>query len=113
MTRLLRRKPMLLIGLLGVVTLWPALAGACPRCSDALPTGTEPTTAGSAATDGGVEDPVGSVVRRGGGNLAAGFYYSILFMLAVPMALAAGLGGLLYVGVRHAQKSSPLTRAQG
>ena len=49
----------------------------------------------------------GEIVKNntsGAGGWAEGFYYSILFMLAVPFTLAAGLSGLLYVGMRNAPK---------
>lgn len=55
-------------------------AQACPMCSESLPNnGADSTAAGPADN-----------------SLAAGFYYSILLMLAVPASIASGFGIVLY-----------------
>jgi hypothetical protein len=54
-------------------------AWACPNCREAL-----------------ADSPQG----RG---LAAGFYYSILFMMSMPFLILGGLGTVFYRSVRRAQ----------
>ncbi len=58
------------------VAVFPEVVTACPLCS-------EETQAQSNLTD---DSP----------DLAAGFSYSVLFMLAVPYSMLAGFGYMLY-----------------
>ena len=87
------------------VALWlgPTLTRtpACPMCSENLTPETAPTTeqAGSAGTPAAT-----------GGSLAAGFYYSILFMLAVPFVMMTTFCGVLYVRIHKPAK--PLGHAR-
>jgi len=81
-------------GMLALLPLWaPAPAKACPMCADNLP------------EEKGLEAP------ERGEDLAAGFYYSILFMLAIPVSLVGGFSGWLYVTARREEEAaSPPTR---
>ncbi len=56
-------------------------AWGCPTCKDGI--------------DGGAA----------GGNLARGFYWSILFMMAMPFALIGSFAGYMYWQVRRARQS--------
>jgi hypothetical protein len=58
------------------------VASACPTCTEGL----------------GQNDPQGQAI-------AAGFYYSILFMMAMPFAILATFGGVAYLSIRRAQKA--------
>jgi hypothetical protein len=60
-------------------------ASACPNCREAL-----------------ADSPQG----RG---LAAGFYYSILFMMSMPFLILGGLGTVFYRSVRRAQHEQQAT----
>jgi ABC-type Na+ efflux pump permease subunit len=66
--------------MLFIVAAAPVMALACPNCKDAL-----------------AADPDSA-------NLARGLYYSILFMLAMPMLILTGLGSLFYLEIRRAKK---------
>jgi hypothetical protein len=68
---------------LTLVLLVAGVASACPTCTDGL----------------AQNDPQGRAI-------AAGFYYSILFMMAMPFAILASFGGLAYLSVRRAQQAS-------
>src|SRR5688572_27051236 len=68
-----------------------ASASACPMCAESLPTKADPTKPQTLS-----DNPAGAPT----GNLAQGFYYSILFMLAVPYTLLAGGGVALYYAMR-------------
>jgi hypothetical protein len=63
-----------------LVVLLATVAAACPTCSEGL--------AGS--------DPH----HR---SIAAGFYYSIIFMMSMPYLLLSSLGCLAYVSIRRAK----------
>ncbi|MBI3837213.1 MAG: hypothetical protein HY288_04670 [Planctomycetia bacterium] len=54
-------------------------AQACPSCQRALGDGSQ-------------------------GNLAAGIYYSILFMMSMPFAIVGIFGGCAYRAVKHEQR---------
>ena len=58
-----------------VALVLPAVASACPNCKDAVPDG---------------EYPGGSA------SLGVGFYYSIVFMIAVPWTAIATVAFLIY-----------------
>jgi hypothetical protein len=62
------------------VALLAGVAAACPTCREGL----------------AENDPQGR-------SLAAGFYYSILFMMSMPFAILATFGGLAYLSVRRAR----------
>jgi hypothetical protein len=62
---------------LAVVLLWVSAAAACPSCKESL---------NSSQAD---------VVR--------GYFYSILFMISMPILILSGLGALMYREVRRAQ----------
>jgi hypothetical protein len=62
------------------VALFAAVASACPTCKEGLD----------------ASDPH----HR---SIAAGFYYSILFMMSMPYLLLGSLGCLAYVSIRRAK----------
>ena len=72
----------LLLVFLAVAVLFSSVALACPNCKNTL-----------AQND--------SQQR----NLAAGYYYSILFMLSMPFLIAGTFGGCMYLAVRRARKA--------
>jgi hypothetical protein len=78
---------------LGLVLAFATAAWACPGCKDALDT------------------------SENGGDLRAGFFWSILFMLSMPPLILAGLGTAMYLSVRRARAAQaagqPLTPAVG
>ena len=77
----------------GLVLALATAACACPGCKDALNTG------------------------EYGGDLRAGFFWSILFMLSMPPLILAGLGTAMYRSVRRARAAQaagrPLAPAVG
>ncbi|MDX1682284.1 MAG: hypothetical protein R3336_04095 [Phycisphaeraceae bacterium] len=82
--------------LLMVVLLALAPAGpvyGCPMCKGTLPEKQPPTETETAGAQGN--------------GLAAGFYYSIVFMLATPFAMVGGFGGWLYLQHRKRQPAVP------
>ena len=72
---------MLLALALALVCLIASVAGACPTCKEGL-----------AQTD-----PHGQ-------SIAAGYYYSILFMMAMPFTILGTFGSLAYLSIRRAAK---------
>jgi len=72
---------MLIALALVLVCLIASVAGACPTCKEGL----------------AQNDPQGQ-------SLAAGYYYSILFMMAMPFTILGTFGGLAYMSIRRAQK---------
>lgn len=82
--------PMIILGIYTGMSASLPVAWACPMCSENLPTGVESSTPSDGET---VETEV---------SLAAGFYYSILLMLAVPFTLMLSLGGAMYFHSRKA-----------
>jgi heme/copper-type cytochrome/quinol oxidase subunit 2 len=66
---------------LALLLLVASVAAACPTCKDGL----------------AQNDPQGQ-------SLAAGYYYSILFMMAMPFAILGTFGSLAYFSIRRAQK---------
>ncbi len=88
---MIRRTARILVVAAAMFAVSAAVVDACPNCAEAMPgsrnpTATDPT---SAPSGGG-----------GGGGLADGFYYAILFMLAVPFTLAGVGGYALYRATR-------------
>jgi hypothetical protein len=71
-----------------LVLLLAGVAAACPTCKDGL----------------SQNDPHGQ-------SVAAGFYYSILFMMAMPFAILGTFGGLAYLSIRRAQRESRVASA--
>jgi hypothetical protein len=91
-------------------------AWGCPLCAESLPNGADRVEAKDAGPErDGVDGGAGSGGSGGvdaevaaGGSLAEGFYYSILFMMAMPFVLVGGFGGVLYWGIRKsATRSAP------
>ena len=66
-----------------LVLLIASVAAACPTCKEGL----------------AQNDPHGQ-------SLAAGYYYSILFMMAMPFAILGTFGSLAYLSIRRARKSA-------
>ena len=46
--------------------------------------------------------------HRASESLAAGYYYSILFMMAMPFAILGTFGSLAYLSIRRAAKQQSL-----
>jgi uncharacterized paraquat-inducible protein A len=63
-------------------------AAACPGCKDAL-----------AAND------------NQGGQLVAGYFWSILFMMSMPFVLVGTFGGSMYLAVRRARAAEAASAA--
>jgi hypothetical protein len=77
---------------LAVLLVAAGTASACPGCKDAL-----------AAND------------NQGGNLVAGYFWSILFMMSMPFIIVTTFGGSMYLSVRRAraaQAAQQLAQAQ-
>ena len=66
-----------------IVLLIASVAAACPTCKEGL----------------AENDPQGQ-------SIAAGYYYSILFMMAMPFATLGTFGSLAYLSIRRARKSA-------
>lgn len=64
-----------------LVLLIASVAAACPTCKEGL----------------AQNDPHGQ-------SLAAGYYYSILFMMAMPFAILGTFGSLAYLSIRRARR---------
>jgi len=65
---------------LALVFLIASVAAACPTCKEGL----------------AQNDPQGEA-------MAAGYYYSILFMMAMPFAILGTFGSLAYLSIRRAK----------
>jgi hypothetical protein len=75
-----RRLSMIIVAVACLTVLsFAQLAQACPSCQRALSDGSQ-------------------------GNLAAGIYYSILFMMSMPFAIVGAFGGLAYRAVKREQR---------
>ena len=72
------------------LSLCTSMASACPNCVDTL--------AADAST--GVSGTSGSMAGGFGGSMAAGYYYSILFMLVMLFSVT---GTVVYLIVRQAK----------
>jgi hypothetical protein len=66
---------------ISMLLLIASVAAACPNCKDGL----------------AQNDPQGK-------SIAAGYYYSILFMMAMPFAILGTFGGLAFLSIRRAQR---------
>ena len=81
-----------------VVLAWPMVMQACPTCSE--------TIAANSSTGEGA--PAGSLAGGIGGSMAAGYYYSILFMLVMLFSVLAAMSRVIVREVRaHAQMTRP------
>ena len=67
-----------------LVLLIATVAGACPTCKDGL----------------AQNDPHGQ-------SIAAGYFYSILFMMAMPFAILGTFGSMAYLSIRRARQQAP------
>jgi hypothetical protein len=65
-----------------LVLLIASVAAACPNCKEGL----------------AQNDPQGQ-------SIAAGYYYSILFMMAMPFTVLGTFGGLAYLSIRRARQT--------
>ena len=81
---------MLIALALALVCLIASVAAACPTCKEGL----------------AQNDPQGEAI-------AAGYYYSILFMMAMPFAILGTFGSLAYLSIRRAQRQQSLETADG
>jgi hypothetical protein len=72
-----------------LVLLLASVAAACPNCKNGL-----------AQTD-----PQGQ-------SIAAGFYYSILFMMSMPYIVLGTFGSLAYLSIRRARKAKESLAAE-
>jgi hypothetical protein len=80
--RIMKRFPWLLALTLTALVLLPATsASACPMCKAALAN------------------------SQGGGDLVSGFFWSILFMMAMPFTILGSFSGYMYWQVRRARAS--------
>jgi hypothetical protein len=66
---------------IAMLLLIASVAAACPNCKEGL----------------AQNDPQGQ-------SIAAGYYYSILFMMGMPFAILGTFGGLAYLSIRRAQR---------
>lgn len=73
-----------------LVVLLTSLASACPTCKDSL-----------ASSDPGRE------------NIVRGYFYSILFMLAMPFTIFTAMSAYFYYEVRKARKQKLAASAKG
>ncbi len=64
-----------------LVLLIASVAAACPNCKESLTQ----------------SDPQGQA-------MAAGYYYSILFMMSMPFAILGTFGSLAYLSIRRARQ---------
>jgi heme/copper-type cytochrome/quinol oxidase subunit 2 len=80
MTRLFSRRFWILFAIVAIVVLTASTAWACPGCKDAL----------------AENDPERN-------SLVKGYMYSILFMLAMPVAILGGFSAYMYRLVRRAR----------
>ena len=75
---------------IALALLIASVAAACPTCKEGL----------------AQNDPHGQ-------SVAAGYYYSILFMMTMPFAILGTFGGLAYLSIRRArQQAEQETTAQ-
>jgi hypothetical protein len=53
----------------------------------------------------------GNSIEHSGGNLAEGFYWSILFMMSMPFAILGGLTLLCWLEIRKARRAAAAASA--
>jgi hypothetical protein len=73
---------------IALVLLIASVAAACPTCKDGL----------------AQNDPQGQ-------SIAAGYYYSILFMMSMPFAILGTFGSLAYLSIRRARLQQEQAKA--
>jgi hypothetical protein len=99
-------KVMVVTTALWVAVLWAIASStrvsACPLCSESLPNTSAP---GQSSSSQAGDASAGQPPRQG--HLAEGFYYSIMFMLAMPYLIVGGLGGMLYFKLKNAGIPAP------
>jgi|SRR5262245_59038382 Na+-driven multidrug efflux pump len=74
---------------LALIFMIATVAAACPTCKEGL----------------AQNDPQGEAV-------AAGYYYSILFMMSMPFAILGTFGSLAYLSIRRARAQQAQENAQ-
>jgi uncharacterized membrane protein len=84
--RLLNRKRIALLLMWAVALCLTTSAWACPTCKQGL----------------AENDPTGQA-------MAAGYFYSILFMMAMPFVVLGTFGGFAYLSVRRAREAESLS----
>jgi uncharacterized membrane protein len=80
------RRHLTLVVMLAVVLLCVSTAGACPTCKAAL--------------------------EEGHNNVARGYFWSILFMMAMPFTLLASFSGYMYIEIRRAKRATDEVAAE-
>ena len=78
--RQLSRKLSTATAALLLVVLCCSVAAACPNCSEGLAN------------------------QSDGGDMVAGYFWSILFMMGMPFTIFTAIGGYMYLEVRKARK---------
>lgn len=53
----------------------------------------------------------GNSIEHSGGNLATGFYWSILFMMSMPFVILGGLSLLCWLEIRKARRTAEAAAA--
>jgi hypothetical protein len=53
----------------------------------------------------------GNSIEHSGGNLAEGFYWSILFMMSMPFVILGGLSLLFWLEIRKARRAANASAA--
>lgn len=53
----------------------------------------------------------GNAIEHSGGNLATGFYWSILFMMSMPFVILGGLSLLCWLEIRKARRAAETAAA--
>lgn len=53
----------------------------------------------------------GNSIEHSGGNLAEGFYWSILFMMSMPFVILGGLSLLFWLEIRKARRAASASPA--
>ena len=53
----------------------------------------------------------GNSIEHSGGNLAEGFYWSILFMMSMPFVILGGLSLLCWLEIRKARRAAETAAA--
>lgn len=88
----------LIAGAFTCAALAPASpAFACPNCKESLPDGTREDGSGQPGD--------------GGANVAGGFAWSVVFMMAMPFTLVAAAGGAVWYFHRRARHLGDLNDA--
>lgn len=91
----------MVVAVIAVCLGWTATVRACPMCASNLPGGDGPAAVGD-APDAGPASGDAMQSSAGQGDLARGFYLSILLMLAVPYTMLVSGGAVLWWHFRRA-----------